>query len=415
MALASFISYVLRYNVSTAAPAMMADLALTEIQWGWVLAAFTAGYAVFQLPGGILGDRFGPRRMLTIIAILWAVFTVATSLVPGQGSGSTGLILLSLVVIRFLVGAAHAPIYPVLNVSTMKWFPVGGWALPLGLTSTGLTLGVAASAPVLAWMITEVGWRLSFIYLAPLGLFAAALWWWYVRDNPADHPAVNQEEVDLILAGRSDTPESPEQVSAGDWLRVLKNRDVLLLTLSYSCMNFVYYIVFSWFFYYLVEIRQFSLTDAGFITSAQWIAGAAGGAIGGWLCDKMCGRLGLRWGCRWPVIIGMVTSAALLFAGAIQPSQGIAIAMLVLCFFFNQLNEGPYWATSVAVGGDQAGTAGGVMNTGANLMGVLNALLVPWFAALFGWTFAISSGALFALAGAGLMLLVRADRMVGHT
>ena len=412
MALASFISYVLRYNVSTAAPSMMSDLALTEIQWGWVLAAFTAGYAVFQLPGGILGDRLGPRRMLTIIAILWAVFTVATSLVPGQSSSSTGVILVSLIVIRFLVGAAHAPIYPVLNVSTMRWFPVGGWALPLGLTSTGLTLGVAASAPVLAWMITVVGWRLSFVYLAPLGLLAAATWWWYVRDDPARHRSVNQAEVDLIRAGRSATEEASEKPAAGDWLRVLANRDVLLLTLSYSCMNFVYYIVFSWFFYYLVEIRNFSLTDAGFITSAQWIAGAAGGAVGGWLCDRMCATLGLRWGCRWPVIIGMVISGALLFAGAIHSSETIAIAMLVMCFFFNQMNEGPYWATSVAVGGDQAGAAGGVMNTGANLMGVINALLVPWFAAMFGWTFAISSGALFALAGAICMLFVRADRPV---
>jgi ACS family glucarate transporter-like MFS transporter len=412
MALASFISYVLRYNVSTAAPAMMSDLALTEIQWGWVLAAFTAGYAVFQLPGGILGDRLGPRRMLTIIAVLWAVFTVATSLVPGQESGSTGIILVSLIAIRFLVGASHAPIYPVLNVSTMRWFPVGGWALPLGLTSTGLTLGVAASAPALAWMISVVGWRLSFIYLAPLGLLAAALWWWYVRDDPAGHRSVNQAEIDLINAGRSPAQESGHKVAAGEWLRVLANRDVLLLTLSYSCMNFVYYIVFSWFFYYLVEIRNFSLTDAGFITSAQWIAGAAGGAIGGWLCDRMCKKFGLRWGCRWPVIIGMVTSGALLFAGAIHPSETMAIAMLVMCFFFNQMNEGPYWATSVAVGGDQAGTAGGVMNTGANLMGVINALLVPWFAAMFGWTFAISSGALFALAGAACMLFVRADRPV---
>ena len=412
MAFVSFVSYVLRYNVSTAAPSMMADLALTEIQWGWVLAAFTAGYAVFQLPGGIMGDRFGPRRMLAMIAVLWAVFTAATSFVPGEAAASTGIILGSLVLVRFLVGAAHAPIYPVLNVSTMKWFPVGGWALPLGLTSTGLTLGVAASAPLLAWMITVVGWRMSFLILAPLGFLAAGLWWWYVRDNPADHPAVNSGEVNLIRAGRGGEPEVAEKATPGDWLRVLKNRDVLLLTLSYSCMNYVYYIVFSWFFYYLVEIRDFSLTDAGFITSAQWIAGAAGGAIGGWLCDKMCGKLGLRWGCRWPVVIGMVISGGLLFAGAIHSSETIAIAMLVMCFFFNQMNEGPYWATSVAVGGDQAGTAGGVMNTGANLMGVINALLVPWFAASLGWTFAISSGAIFALVGAVLMLMVRADRPV---
>jgi ACS family glucarate transporter-like MFS transporter len=320
------------------------------------------------------------------------------------------MIIGSLILVRFLVGAVHAPIYPVMNVAVMKWFPVGGWALPLGLTSTGLTLGVAASTPVLAWMITAFGWRMSFIYLAPLGVLAAALWWWYARDNPAEHPSVNEQEVELIMAGRSDSGENSGSGEKGHWLQVLKNRDVLLLTLSYSCMNFVYYIVFSWFFYYLVEVRGFSLTDAGFITSAQWIAGAAGGAIGGWLCDRMCRKFGLRWGCRWPVILGMVVSAVLLLAGAFHPSPAIAITMLVMCFFFNQLNEGPYWATSVAVGGKQAGTAGGVMNTGANAMGVINALLVPWFALVLGWTFAISSGAIFALVGAGLMLLVRADR-----
>jgi len=103
MALASFISYVLRYNLSTAAPVMISDLQLTEIQWGWILAAFTAGYAIFQLPGGILGDRFGPRRMLTTIAVLWAVFTVSTSLVPGPETGSTAMIIGTLILARFLV------------------------------------------------------------------------------------------------------------------------------------------------------------------------------------------------------------------------------------------------------------------------------------------------------------------------
>ena len=410
LVLASFISYFLRSNMSIAAPVMISELSLTEIQWGWILAAFTAGYTLFQFPGGILGDKFGPRRVLAAIAILWAVLTFATSLVPGPETGSTAMIIASLIVVRFLVGIAHAPIFPVMNSSIVKWFPVGGWALPLGLSSTGLTLGAAASAVVMAWMITQFGWRLSFIFIAPLGLLSSGLWWWYARDNPVDHRSVNEAEVELIRAGRTEAAENAGNEGLADWLRVLKNRDVLLLTLSYASMNFVFYIVFNWFFYYLVEVRQFSATDAGFVSSAQWMAGAAGAAMGGWLCDRLCKRFGLRWGCRWPVIIGMVVSAALLFVGAVHPNQTIAVAMLVMCFFFNQLNEGPYWAASIAIGGKQAGAAGGVLNTGANAMGFVNALLVPFFAVTFGWTFAISSGAIFALIGAGLMLLVRADR-----
>jgi ACS family glucarate transporter-like MFS transporter len=415
LALASFISYVLRTNLSFAAPEMMSDLGLSEIQWGWVLAAFTAGYAIFQLPGGILGDRFGPRRVLTVIAILWAVLTFATSFVPGKETVSTTLVIASLFLVRFLVGAVHAPIFPVMNASVVRWFPSGGWALPLGLSSTGLTLGGAAAAIAVPLIITQFGWRIAFACLAPLGLLTAVLWWWYSRDDPASHAGVNEAEIDFIRAGR-EAPDGPDESENEDgqagWLQVLKNRDVLFLTLSYSSMNFVFYIVFNWFFYYLVEVREFSATDAGFVASAQWMAGAAGAALGGWLCDRMCNRLGLRWGCRWPVIIGMTMSAVLLLIGAMHPAPYIAVSAMVLLFFFNQLNEGPYWATSVAVGGRHAGAAGGVMNTGANLMGVVNALLVPFFAHAFGWTFAIASGAIFAMIGVVFMLLVRADHVV---
>lgn len=414
--LASFISYVLRTNLSFAAPDMMGDLGFGEVQWGWVLAGFTAGYALFQFPGGILGDRFGSRRVLTAIAILWAVLTAATSAIPGPQAVSTTLIMALLFIIRFLVGAVHAPIFPVTNSSIVRWFPVGGWGLPLGLLSTGLTLGGAAAAIALPLVILHFGWRIAFLAIAPLGLLTAVLWWWYSRDNPEQHAGVNQVEVDLIRCGRQkrETPiRGQEEPGEAGWLRVLKNRDILFLTLSYSSMNFVFYIVFNWFFYYLVEIREFSATDAGFVASAQWMAGAAGAALGGWLCDRMCKTLGLRWGCRWPVIIGMATSAALLLLGAYHPTAWIAVASMVLLFFFNQLNEGPYWAASVAVGGSHAGAAGGVMNTGANVMGVMNALLVPFFAQAFGWTFAIASGAVFALLGLLFMLLVRADRPLG--
>ena len=408
LAFGSFISYVLRANVSIAAPAMIEDLNLSEIQWGWVLAAFTAGYAVFQFPGGIFGDRAGARRAITIVAVLWGVLTIVTALVPGTDAAPAAVVIGSLMLVRFLVGAMHAPIFPVQNVAISQWFPVGGWALPLGLSSTGLTLGFAAAAPVLAWLILQYGWRVTFIIIAPLGFLVAALWWWYSRDDPAEHASVNAAELALIKANRS-LPNA-EDGSRPGWLRVLKNRNVLLLTLSYSCMNFVFYEVFNWFYYYLVEVRQFSAQDAGYVSSTQWIAGAAGAAIGGWICDRLCARIGLKWGCRWPIIVGMTLSALLLVGGAYYSDPMIAVAMLAFCFFFNQMTEGTYWATSIAIGGEHAGAAGGVMNTGANLMGVANALLVPWFADVFGWTVALASGAGFALLGAVLLLFVRADK-----
>lgn len=410
LVLASFISYTLRYNVSTATPAIMEDLALSEIQMGWVLAAFMTGYTLFQIPGGRLGDRFGPRLVLTVIAVLWCVFTALTALVPDLESASIGVILASLILVRFAVGAVHAPIYPATNPAIVHWFPVGSWTFPNGLSAAGVNLGVAISTPILAWAILEFGWRNSFLFMSPFGLLLAALWWWYARNTPKEHKAVNEKEIELIKTGRTSGVEG-ETPHIGV-LQLLKNRNVRWLTLSYFCTNYTFYAVFGWFFYYLVEIRQFSMTDAGFVTSAQWLAGAAGATISGWYSDKLCKRIGLRWGCRWPIIIGAIVSAICLIGGVFHPSQAMAIVLLVACFFFNQAMDAPYWTTSMAVGGKFSGAVGGVMNTGGNAIGIFNAVLLPWLASVFGWTFAISSAAIFALIAGGTILLVRPDQPI---
>ena len=239
LCLASFTSYTLRYNVSTATPFMIEDLGLTEIQWGWVLAAFAAGYAIFQFPGGVIGDRLGPRKALTIIAVLWSVLTIMTALVPGTDFLPVFAVIGLLVIIRFLVGAVHAPIFPVQNSSFQAWFPAGSWALPTGLSSTGLTLGVAATTPVLAWLLLEIGWRWSFVVISPVGLLVALVWYRYARDNPAEHPHVNTAELSLITAGK-ENQDSRSRPGRMEWLTLLKNRDILVLTLSYFCMNYIF-------------------------------------------------------------------------------------------------------------------------------------------------------------------------------
>jgi ACS family glucarate transporter-like MFS transporter len=407
---ASFISYTFRYNFSTAAPAMVSDLGLTEIQWGWTVAAFLSSYALFQLPGGLLGDRFGPRRLITVIAVLWAVLTAVTTLVPSADFASIGVIMASLMLVRFLAGAAHAPIYPASNPVVVNWFPVGGWALPNGLSSTALNLGVAASTPILAWSIVEFGWRISFLFMSPLGLILAALWWWYSRDKPEEHWAVNEEEIKLIQAGR-ENELSAESHPIG-LPQLLRNPDVFWLTFSYFCMQYTFYVVLTWFFYFLVEIRGFSMADAGWLTSAIWIAGAVGAAAGGWYCDKLCRRLGLRWGCRLPLLIGGIVSALCLIGGIYLPGQSLAMFLLIACLFFNQSVEAPYWTISMAVGGKHSGAVGGTMNTGGNTVGIFNAVLVPWTALTFGWSFAIASAAILSIIASVAILLVQPDRQI---
>jgi len=215
--LASFISYVLRLNVSIAGPAMMTDLGLTELQLGMVFSAFTAGYALFQLPSGIFGGLLGSRLSIAVAAIAWGVLTVATGLVPGSDATSIGVVVASLVALRFLVGVAHAPIFPVTGATTADWFPVGHWGLPLGLSSTALTLGAAATPLLISWLMEPYGWRGAFFLSAPLAFLLAAVWWWWVRDYPREHPKVSPRELALIDANRPPAAAWPR--GAARWSR----------------------------------------------------------------------------------------------------------------------------------------------------------------------------------------------------
>lgn len=390
---------------------MMADLGITEQQLGYILAAFAAGYAIFQFPGGVFGVVVGPRRALAVCLLLWGVLTVVTALIPGSVGGSTTLTVALLILVRFLVGAVHAPMYPITGGVVERWFPIGHWALPNGLSSTGLTVGTAATAAILPFLLERFGWRVSFLMLAPLSIVALVLWWWYVRDLPAQHKSVNQAELDLIQRGREGLP-GPE---SGSWRAVLRNRDVWLLLLAYASMNYIFALMFNWVFYYLVTVRGFESHEAGYATSVQWIAAAIGATVGGLMCDMACRRNGMRFGCAVPAAVAVLLSGIFLAVGALSSNVWIAVGCLAMSFFCNQLTEGPFWAAAISVGGRNAAAACGFMNTGGNGIGFVNALLVPFTASTLGWTAAMLTGTAFAVLSAVLWLFIRADRTIQTT
>lgn len=407
----SFIAYVLRTNVSIVGETMMHDLGMNEIQLGMVFSAFAAGYAIFQFPGGIFGDRFGPRFAITAIAIAWGLLTIVTAAIPGTDVLSVGAIVATLMITRFLVGAVHAPFFPVTIGGTIaSWFPVRQWGLSNGLTSTGLTLGAAATAPIVVWLMSSYGWRGALLITAPTAFVVAAIFRWFVTDDPKDHPLITPKELGLIASDRPPEGEVPE---TGAWKLALRNRNVLLITASYFCMNYVFYLFFSWFFFYLVDVKNFSATDAGILTAAQWVFGAVGATAGGLLCDFLVRRLGLRLGPRWLVMTGLILSGIFLYVGAVSDSVTITVVMLCISFACNQLTEAPIWVATMAVSGRHAPIATGILNTGANIPGVLGGVMVPLTAGLLGWPAAMATGSIFAIFGALLWLFIRADEPMG--
>jgi len=387
---------------------MMHELGFSQLQLGVILAAFAWGYAIFQFPGGLFTDRFGARKGMTLIMVGWGVVNLLTGLIP-HGLGPTS-ILISLVGLRFLMGVVQAPLFPIVGGAVIRdWFPVSGWAFPNALTNAGLTFGSAATGTIVIRLIERVGWRGSFAATAPAAFVLAALWWWYSRDDPADHPAVSPTELARINEGR---PPRTVHEERGVWKRLIGNRDVLMITVAYFCANYVFYFFFNSLFFYLVEARHFQLMEGGYLSAAPWMTGAVGAVIGGFWCDHLTKRVGIRWGCRLPSVIGLVAAALFGLAAAMATGPYMAVALLSLCLAGQQFTDSAAWAATTSISGRHAGTGCGIMNIGGNVVGGVQALLVPLTVREFGWVAAIGTGSALALLGAALWCWIRADARV---
>lgn len=406
--LASVIAYLLRVNMSVAGPALSADLGFSQVELGVVLGAFAWGYALFQFPGGVWGDRFGARRTLALLAVVWGGLNLVVGLVPSRGSVSPPVLLVALVLLRFLMGAVQAPLYPVVAGGTIRnWFPAAAWGVPNALTNAGLAFGSAATGPLIGWLVVSAGWRQSFILTAPSALALAALWRCYYRDQPGDHPHVGPAELGYISGGRAAGETAPAE--PGAWRQVLRDRNVLLLTLGYFCSNYLFYFFFNWLVIYLVESRQLTLLQGGWYAAAPWMTGAVGALIGGVLTDRLTRRYGPTRGSRMPGLLSLAGAGLLILLVPLAPSAVIAVVLLSLCLGLQQLSDPIYWAATTAVAGRDAGSACGILNTGGNIVGGIGALLVPVTVATLGWPAALGTAAGFAVIGGVLWLWIKVE------
>ncbi len=401
---ASIVAYILRFNMSVAGPAMMHDLGFSETQLGFILGAFAWSYGLFQLPGGLFGERVGPRKAMMLMFIAWFATTAMMALVPRGLPVAASLSML--LVLRALQGVVQAPVFPVTSGgSIFAWLPPKSWGFANSLSAAGATVGAALAGPGVAWLVLTVGWRQSFVMTAPIALVLAAIWWHDYRNDPATHRAVSHAELETIRAGRIVGPAT----TPVRWSRLLADRDLRFITLSYFCANYVFYLFFNWFIYYLTEIRHVPLTLAGYFTAAQWMLGALAAIAGGFACDRLSARYGSRVGCRLTAISGLLVSAPLLVAGTLSTAPVMSVVLLSLSFGCVQFVDSSFWAATMRISGLQSQSATGMLNTGGNIAGGVGAVLVPLIAGSFGWTIAVASGAVFALASAVLWLGVRAD------
>jgi len=404
-----FVEYLLRENLSVAAPAMERSLGITHVQLGIAFFALSWAYAICQIPGGVACEVVGPRRGMTALVASWGVITLVTGMIPGTSVAPIWLVLVVLVGVRAVLGVMQAPLFPTTNGPVLiRWLPPKRWALATGLTNVGLTLGGAAAAPLVTWLMLAFGWRLSFILTAPIGFVLAIAWWLYFRDDPASHPGVNAAELAVIGRDRDASARVDWRHDIG---RVFANRDILLLTVSYFLVSYLSGFFYNWIPIYLVDIRHVPVAMAGAMTGAFWLVGSACGVVGGLLCDWLCAWRGARAGCRLTGLGGLLI-VPLMLLGPYASQPATVVTLLALAFGLTVLIDAAYWVAAMRVAGPLAAAATGLMNTGSNAAIGLGSLVMPILARRLGWDQAIASGAFFAAASALCWFWIAADRVM---
>jgi ACS family glucarate transporter-like MFS transporter len=385
---------------------MMPELGLSQVQVGWLLTAFLIAYSAFQLPGALLGQWLGARRILSALGVATALASVATAATPSVVVGA-GLFIV-LLAARSVLGVAQAALFPVASGTIRAWFPVGSWASAQGLIVTGLWLGAAATPPLVARLMEGYGWRWALVASSVPSLLLVVVWHGYARDRPAEHAAVSRAEQDELATNPPDASHSP--VTFRRVLRVLADAEILKITASYFIMNYVFYLVAFWSFLYLVQDRRVTVLEGGWLASLPFVVAGSASALGGRLADRLCARFGDRVGLRILPLVGLPCSALFLFLTVRAESAYGAVAALCLAFACVEVNEGPFWAATMRLATSDTMAATAVLNTGGNLGGVVATPVIAALSADHGWGAVFATGAVTSLVAAALWLTIDAGR-----
>ncbi|SEP44612.1 MFS transporter [Amycolatopsis saalfeldensis] len=379
----TFVMSMDRTAMTVVAPVFARDFHLSVTQLSIVLTSFWWAYALFQVPGGLLARRFGPRKMLALAGLWWSAFTFITPY---------GVLFLGFVVIRLLLGIGQAADWPASVLTLQRWFPQREQSRGNSLLLCGLYLGSIVGTPLVVWITDVLGWAAVFHLFAAVGVVLAALWWWLVRDEPRAHPWVSAEEAAYIESGKAPARGGP----ALRWQAFARSPQFWAIGLQYAFLIIIQSFFTTWLPTYLVEARGVSFTAMGWLGSLPWIALVAGVFGMGTLNDRV-----LR---RWPgrvraAAAGYLVAAVFLVLGAF--SSSVPLMMVFLCLSLGSVGtvQIQVWAACQDLGGDHGPTVAGWTNLWGNLMSAAGPLFTGLLVGIGGnWTLALVS-----LAAAGVL------------
>jgi sugar phosphate permease len=361
------VTYIHRLGFSTGAPEIKRSLGLHDEQVGYLMAAFLVAYGLFQMPLGLLGDRVGPRHVLTILVLGWSLLTAAVALAVFLPS-DVALLFAFLLVMRFLFGAFQAGGFPVIGRMMADWMPVTQRGFAQGSIWMFSRWGGALIPFLLTWLFAIWGsWPVPFVMIACLGFFWCALFWPWFRDRPEQMAHANRAELEIIGAGRPPEPELPGSVP---WLKMARSTSVWALCLMYGFNGFSGNFFTNMLPLYLREHRHLTPYGTAWLSSMPLAAGSVACLLGGSASDLVIRLSGSRtWGRRSVGMLGMALAGVAFYSTVLVQEVWLLGVFLTATFFCSDLCMGPAWASCADIGERYAGTLSGAMNMVGALAG----------------------------------------------
>jgi MFS transporter, ACS family, glucarate transporter len=380
-------SYLCRVNISITGALMMPEMGISQVELGRLFSGFMLGYSLFQVPAGVLADRHGARRVLFISALWWVAGCLFIALMGWQSFRAvlpnTMAVLLGM---EFLLGVGESPTFPAAGQGVVRWISSSSHGRANGLVIAGVGVGSALAPPLLSFIMVRWGWPAA-IVASSLPAMMVALAWSRVREP--------SQQITPTLR-----PPGVSSVRRFKW-----SLGFSLLTLSYTLQGYVSFVFVFWFYLYLVQVRHFNLMRAGELSSLPWILSIISIPLGGLVSDRLVStRIGLGWGRRVVPLIALTSAGILVAVGAHASRNYAAVACLTLAAALVLCVEGPFWATMMEIAGASTGTAGGFLNMGGNLGGMVSPALTPLIAAHLGWQSALYVAAVISCVSACLWL-----------
>jgi len=407
MMAASFFSWFNRVSMSVAGTErVMKEYDISPTRMGFVYSALLLAYAACMTPGGWLIDRRGAWTALALMGFGSALCVALTGTVGLVFVGGTAM-WLALLVVRAATGVFMAPIYPGCGRIIARWLPPQQRALANGLVNGAAPVGIACTFVGFGTLIDLFDWPVAFLVTGALTALLALVWWCYATEDPARHSAVNNAELQLIrarLLSAAPAPTAPCPAGRWDWVQLLQNRSLILLTVSYAALGYFEYLFFFWTEYYFRDVRHLSGATSRLYAAVLNLSMGGGMMLGGLISDRLLRVWGRRWGRAAVPVAGMLLSAALLGLGLTLDDPLALVACFAVALAAGGACEGPCWATAIELGGRRAGTSAGIFNTGGNIGGLLAPVVTPWVSGLFGWQWGLALGAVACLLSVSLWL-----------